>query len=283
MNTFKLYEQLRAAFPKESAEALGHVFSEVTEEIHNTVTKQDFAELKTAVRDLTEAQKRTEERAGSLEAAMEKLALAQQRTEERVSSLGAAVEKLAEAQKRTEERLSSLEAAVEKLAEAQQRTEAALKELIKRVDVHGQRLAKLDGRTLESQFREKASAYLGTVLRRTRVVPVGDLGDDFEGVLTPDEWLDLTRSDVILRGRAEVGGQRCEVYAAVEVSVTLDASDVARAARRAGLLRKKGWRAIAVAAGEHAEAELIALAAKAGVAILQDGQQFNWPEALAAV
>jgi hypothetical protein len=69
MNTFRLYEQLKAAFPKESAEALARVLSEVTEELQNTVTKSDFAELKAAVRELAEAQKRTEEtmRAGFLD------------------------------------------------------------------------------------------------------------------------------------------------------------------------------------------------------------------------
>jgi Zn-dependent M32 family carboxypeptidase len=126
MNTFKLYEQLKAAFPKESAEALAHVLSELTEEIQNTVTKQDFAELKAVVRDLAEAQKRTEQRLGILT--------------ERVDSL----------------------------AEAQQRTEQSLVALIKRVEGAEIRLAKLDGRTLEMQFRQKAPAYLGKVLEDGR-------------------------------------------------------------------------------------------------------------------
>ncbi len=91
MNTFKLYEQLKAAFPKESAEALAHVLSEVVEEIQNTVTKQDFAELKATVHELAEAQKRTE-------AAVERLTEAQERTD-------AALKRLTEAQRRTEERM----------------------------------------------------------------------------------------------------------------------------------------------------------------------------------
>jgi hypothetical protein len=80
MNTFKLYEQLKAAFPKESAEALAHVLSGVIEDIQNTVTKEDFAELKAVVRDLGEAQKRTEQR-------VEELAQAQKQTEQRVEEL----------------------------------------------------------------------------------------------------------------------------------------------------------------------------------------------------
>jgi hypothetical protein len=253
---------------------------------------------------LAEAQGRTEERVEALtrrtEERLEALAQAQGRT-------GELLEALAEAQRRTEERLEALarriderlealvqaqgrtEEKLEALAEAQRRTEERLEMLIRVVESHEirldkveVRLAKLDGRTLESQFREKASAYLGRVLRGTRVIPVGDLADDLEGVLTESEWEELIRADVVLKGRALLGTARQEVFVVVEISVTLDAEDVARAARRAALLRKKGWKSLAVAAGEEATAELIQDAARAGVAVLQDGRQFNWSEALAS-
>jgi LDH2 family malate/lactate/ureidoglycolate dehydrogenase len=47
------------------------------------------------------------------------------------------------------------------------------------------------------------------------------------------------------------------------------------------LLRKKGWKAMAVVAGEEADPRLIEKAAQAGVAVLEDGRQFNWEQALA--
>lgn len=87
MNTFKLYEQLKSAFPQESAEALAHVLSEIVEEVQNTVTKQDFTELKAVVHDLGEAQKRTELRLDSLTQRVGELAQAQKRTEERLDQL----------------------------------------------------------------------------------------------------------------------------------------------------------------------------------------------------
>jgi hypothetical protein len=145
-----------------------------------------------------------------------------------------------------------------------------------------QRLGKVDGRTLEMEFRDKAAAYLGTVLRGVRVISAGDLAEDLAGVLTEEEWQELLRTDVVLRGRASLGGQRVEVMVAVEVSVKVDQDDVSRAARRAALLRKKGWKSLAVAAGEDAAEGVIEMAARLGVAVLKDGQQFNWPEALAA-
>jgi len=268
MGTFRIFEELSQVMDAATARKLTEILDAMYTDLQQTVTKADFQELKSASAGLARAHTGIENRLDRLETALIQLAEAQKRTEARV-------EELAEAQKRTEAR-------VEELAEAQKRTEDALRELIQRVNIHEQRLAKLDGRTLEMQFRDKASAYLGRVLRRTRVVPVGDLADELEGVLTPDEWNDLRMADVILSGRADVGGKKTDVFVVVEVSVTVEATDVERAARRAALLRKKGWKAIAVTAGDNATDELISLAAYRGVAVLRDGQEFNWPQALAA-
>ncbi|MGC8972548.1 MAG: chordopoxvirus fusion protein [bacterium] len=76
---------------------------------------EEILNLKSAVNELAEAQRRTEERLERLEMIVESLAEAQRRTEERVNEL-------AEAQRRTEER-------VNELAEAQRRTEESLREL----------------------------------------------------------------------------------------------------------------------------------------------------------
>ncbi len=91
-----------------------------------TVTKIEFNELKEIVKELAEAQKRTEERMESLEKKMEELAEAQKRTEIKL-------EELAEAQRKTEERMHSLEQKMEELAEAQKKTELVVKNLIKDV------------------------------------------------------------------------------------------------------------------------------------------------------
>jgi hypothetical protein len=75
-------------------EVLIAVLEEIERQREETVTKKEFNELKEIVRELAEAQKRTEER-------VEELAEAQKRTEQRV-------EELAAAQKRTEEELHKL-------------------------------------------------------------------------------------------------------------------------------------------------------------------------------
>lgn len=112
LDTLKIYNELKETLEPQAAlkvaEALGYVYGE----LQNTVTKTEFNELKEAVKELAEAQQRTEKRVGEL-------AEAQKHTEHRL-------EELAEAQKRTEHRL-------EELAEAQKRTEHELQLLTREV------------------------------------------------------------------------------------------------------------------------------------------------------
>ncbi len=113
INTLRIYEELSQTLEPKAAHKLASVLGAIYEDLQHTVTKSEFDDLRQVVRDLAEAQKRTETR-------VEELARAQQRTE-------AKVQELAEAQKHTEAR-------VEELAEAQKRTEQALANLTQRVD-----------------------------------------------------------------------------------------------------------------------------------------------------
>ncbi len=124
INTLSIYDDLKQCLGDEAARKLAALMGKVYEEIAQTVTKKEFIELTNAVKELAEAQKRTEQRLDSLTLKVEELAEAQKRTEIRV-------EELAEAQKRTEQRLDSLTLKVEELAEAQKITERALGQLIR--------------------------------------------------------------------------------------------------------------------------------------------------------
>ncbi len=108
LNTLTIFHELQETLDSQAAEKIAEVIGRVYEELLNTVTKDEFHELKEIVRDLGAAQHRTEAR-------VEELTEAQKRTEVRV-------EELTEAQKRTEAR-------VEELTEAQKRTEARVEEL----------------------------------------------------------------------------------------------------------------------------------------------------------
>lgn len=120
LDSFQIYEELSQSLGEKAARALTKTLTKIYDDLHNTVTKAEFNELRDVVAELAEAQKRTEERLDTLSLRMEELAEAQKRTEQRV-------EELAEAQKKTEQRL-------EELAEAQKKTEESLNKLIKRVD-----------------------------------------------------------------------------------------------------------------------------------------------------
>jgi hypothetical protein len=102
--------EIFANFPPELQPSVAQLVEALREEFG--VRRTDFDELKAVVRDLAEAQKRTEQRIEELAQTQKELAEAQKRTEQRI-------EELAEAQKRTEQR-------IEELAEVQQRTTATL-------------------------------------------------------------------------------------------------------------------------------------------------------------
>jgi hypothetical protein len=86
-------------------------------------------ELAEHVGTLAQAQTRTEERVTGVEQALRDLAAAQTRTEGRVTGLEQALRDLAQAQTRTEARVTGLEQALRDLAEAQTRTEVEVREL----------------------------------------------------------------------------------------------------------------------------------------------------------
>jgi len=137
----KLMKTLEELEPK-----VRRAFVEFIEEFgklqNQRVTKKEFNELKEVVKELVEAQKRTEKRVGEL-------AEAQKNTEIRMGQLEARMEELVEAQRRTEARVEELaeaqkrtEARVEELAEAQKRTE---EELFKLIEEHRETRRQLGG------------------------------------------------------------------------------------------------------------------------------------------
>ena len=80
LDTLQIYEELKKTFDSDAAKNLAELFGRLYREISNTVTKTEFNELKDVVRELAEAQKRTEQR-------VEELAEVQKRTELEVRRL----------------------------------------------------------------------------------------------------------------------------------------------------------------------------------------------------
>ncbi|MBP8988172.1 MAG: hypothetical protein KBG92_10220, partial [Spirochaetes bacterium] len=75
-------------------------------EVH--VTKEDFSELKSIVKDIAKAQKELTQAQKKTEQQVAELTQAQKKTEQRVAELAEAQKELADAQKRTEIEVKSL-------------------------------------------------------------------------------------------------------------------------------------------------------------------------------
>jgi hypothetical protein len=225
-------------------------------------TRPDLHALRETVHELAQAQLRTEAR-------LEELAQAQARTEARLAEL-------VQAQARTEARLERLEAVMEELVQVQLRAEARLERLEATV-------GSLKGWALEDRYRHRAGAYFGQLLRRLCVVPVDDLEETLETRLTDDELAYLRRIDLLLRGRLAHGPDAEPIWLAVEISAKVDEHDVARAQQRAALLRRAGYRAVPLVAGEDITPDARSLAAMQHVPLALDGKIRFWDEALADV
>jgi hypothetical protein len=187
-STLMAYAEIFAEFPQELRLPIARLIDTLRDEL--AVGRADFEELRAVVRELAQAQARTEGQLGELtqaqartEVRLEELAQAQARTEVRLEELAQAqtrtevhLEELAQAQARTEARL-------EELAQAQARTEVRLEELVQaqartdsnmealRVAVHG--LAEAQQQT-ELRVQELAQAQQRTELR------VDELGESVQ-------------------------------------------------------------------------------------------------------
>ena len=236
------YVQIIQRLPQEWQMTMVELVEAVERQLREqlAVRREDIEALSAEVRQLAQAQKRTEVQVGALaeaqartDATVQALVQAQARTEEelrlyreaseaRFARIEAALDRLTEAQARTEKR-------VDELAEAQARTEAALRQLAeaqarteKRVDELAQAQARteqtlqafiaahqklevhvgrMDGELLEIRYERRATAYFGRVLRRVRVVEVPELLDTLEARLTPEEVDEVLNLDLLVVGR----------------------------------------------------------------------------------
>ena len=252
------------------------------EELRRLVLTDELLKLPEMVKELVEAQRRTEEKLENLTDRVNALAEAQRRTEERIDtlaekleSLTARVDALAEAQRKTEERLESLTARVDALAEAQRRTEEELRKLISRVDILTKDVSELKGDSLERRYRERAHAYFSQLIRRSHTLSSDEIAELVdrgirEEIITDREGDELLWTDVLVRGRDRKCGE--EVYLAVEVSWGVRVEDVERAMNRAKILSKFGFKVLPVVAGRGITPEASEMAEEMRVYRVLDGR-----------
>jgi len=299
MNTYRIYEDLRASLGEEAAKSLAHTLGPMFEQLGETVTKVEFRSLDATVLRLAEAQERTEVQVAALteaqvrtEVQVAALTEAQVRTAVQVAALTEAqvrmevqLAALTEAQVRMEVQLAALteaqthtEVQLASLAEAQTHTEnklAALTEVVQSLVFSGERQAvRLDavlGRTFEIQFRDRLTSYLGRLMRRGRLLRNDEVLDAVEQAIDAGEADELLRADAIAAG--VVDGLSSHVV--VEVSVTCHATDIERAERRAAILRKAGLVALPLVACEVISPELLAYARSRQVRVWCNGTMLD--------
>ena len=267
----QIRDRLLKEFSEPQADLLAHVVTEVYDSL---ATKADLHELTVVVRELADAQGRTELRVGEL-------ADAQGRTELRVEELAAAQKQtalrmgeLSEAQKQTERRMGEM-------SEARRHADVQFGEMSRAVSELAAlqqqmliRLDKNDRRSFELFFRTHLPAYLGRHMRRCRVISADQLLDTVEDRLAEEEVDDLLRADLV--ATAVVDG--APMHLVGEVSCTADNEDVVRAARRAGHLRKAGLPAMPFVACEAIGPKTLELASREQVRVLVEGRLL--PEAV---
>lgn len=248
-------------------------------ELRRLLLTDELLQLPAVVRELAEAQRRTEER-------VEELAEAQRRTEERVEELAEAQRQLAEAQQqlaaaqqRTEERIARVEEQMVKMVEAQHQMAQTVQALAEDQRRLTDTVSSLKGTVLEWRYRDRAHAYFGDLLRRLQVVPIQSLEETLEARLSEEAVRDLFRLDLLVCGRPRHIPSAPEVYLAVEVSAVVDRRDVQRATRRARALREAGYFTIPVVAGEVLTQGAEDEAKEHRVVIMKDGKVDLWNEA----
>ena len=290
--------ELGQVFDQSTTRVLVNVLDRVAAQVYTAgMTRSSSQALQATMRELAAAQARTE-------AAVEKLIQGQARTEAAVEKLiqgqartDAVMQELAAAQARTDERLGRLEkgqAVLQQDVTALQKGQAVLQQDVtalqkgQAVLQEGQAsmqdtLGVVKGRQLELVYKERVGTYFGPLLRRVRVLSITQIEDDLEAHLSTEEFRDLLKLDLLVRGRPRHLPDAPQVWLAVEVSGVVDRHDVERAVRRAGHLSRVGYVSVPAVAGEQATEGAEALAREEGVLLVLDGRTDFWERALERV
>jgi hypothetical protein len=252
----EIKQKLTGVFTEAQASALSEVLSNAYAGLARSV---DMTDLKEVVKELAQAQQRTEIRLEELaqaqqrteirleelaqaqqrteirleelaqaqqrtEIRLEELAQAQQRTEERLERLEGVVENLAQAQQRTEERLERLEGVVENLAQAQQRTEEALQKL---TEEHRETRRQLGGLAMTVGYTLEDAAF-----KALPALLQADYGLVVQGRLKRTYVLDSEEKplEVNIFGRGVRNGQHLAIVG--EAKSQLSTNDVDRFLKR---------------------------------------------------
>jgi len=199
---------------------------------------------------------------------------------DRMDQLADRLDQLAERMDQLAERMDQLARRVDQLTERIDRQAEYVEALLASHQRMLDDIGGLKGKMLELEYRDRATAYFGPLLRKGRVIDTSELWDAIEASLTDREVDDAILADLIMRGAVRGRSEPAEVVLVIEVSFVVDRFDVERAHRRAALLRRAGLPAIGVAAGERMTEGAKEAADEGGVVLVEHHVPLLWEEAL---
>lgn len=140
------------------------------------------------------------------------------------------------------------------------------------------KLASLLGWQLQDQYAKHIYAYFGDIMHKLRLLTPSDIDDLVRPVLSSVEVKDLFLADIVAQGRLPNQPEQ-QVYLVVKVSHKVEEGDVARARRRADLLRRAGVPCLAVVGGQEITDGALLEAKHSKVLCTLDGSlQKGWQE-----
>ena len=204
----------------------------------------------------------------SLPEIVRELAEAQKRTEDGLLRLEAAVQELAVALRQNVEAIQRLE-------------NQSARMLTDLGDLRGSRLEQKYAQHAAAYF----GTWIRKVRRILPDGLDSATEDRLEEHLSQPELTDFLLADIVVGGvlRKPLTSEKTQVWLVVEVSATIDQGDVERAWRRAGLARQAGFLAIAVVAGEDLTEGATVLAKQKSVVVMLDGRGVGWDDAISTL
>lgn len=150
LDTLKLFKELKDYMTPEAAEKIAQTIGTVYEELRESVTKKDFAELQATVQRIVEIQEQSEKHLAAIDLRLEEITETQRQTDlrldkltERMDQLTIRMDKLTERVDQLTIRMDQLTERVDQLAKAQVRTEEEIARLSRELKGVNKRLGGL--------------------------------------------------------------------------------------------------------------------------------------------
>jgi len=245
-----------------------HEDAALRDRVRGALLSDEFLALPESLRQLDERMANAHaEHVARMNALDERITELDARLTARLDALSERIDRLTERMDALTERMDALTVRMDALTV---QMDARFNQMDTRFNRIEGRLGNVEGWQYEARYRDRLTSHLAPRVRKVRLISPVDLDAVFDaydaGEITDAEWNDLHRLDILAAGsRAGASGE--QIFA-IEVSITVDRTDVSRAKRRAALLERVGIDTEPAVDGDHILADARALAAELGVTVL---------------